>query len=333
MDEPAGWRPAALNNGWTYCDRVRAGEQSSRLSDVLANSYRHSFSATWQQRLARGEITLNGLACPEDVEVKAGDWIRWQRPPWVEAAVPDQWEVVHDDGDLLVVNKPSGLPVMPGGGFLAHTLTSLLERRSRSVGEALVPKPIHRLGRFTSGLQVCARRPETRAALSKQFRPDGDCRKTYLALTQRLERLQQGQTLVIQTDVVERQHPLLGWIWGPEPITQEPLRKRLSAHSSVKLRERRETGDLVEVLIRTGRPHQIRIHLSQQGCPLLGDPLYQSNQGLCATATPGDGGYQLHAWRLEGLRWPLQKLLAFEAQPPKCLETRRAQGVTKTIQD
>ncbi|NCG15503.1 MAG: RNA pseudouridine synthase, partial [Synechococcales cyanobacterium H12SWP_bin.12] len=85
MDEPAGWRPAALNNGWTYCDRVRAGEQSSRLSDVLANRYRHCSSATWQQRLARGEITLNGLACPDDVEVKTGDWIRWQRPPWLEA--------------------------------------------------------------------------------------------------------------------------------------------------------------------------------------------------------------------------------------------------------
>ena len=215
---------------------------------------------------------------------------------------------------------------MPGGGFLAHTLTSLLEWRSRSEGEALVPKPIHRLGRFTSGLQVCARRPETRAALSKQFRPNGDCRKTYLALTERMESLQQGQTLVIQTDVVERQHPLLGWIWGPVPPTPEPVRKRLSAHSSVQLRERRETGDLLEVLIHTGRPHQIRIHLSQLGCPLLGDPLYQADQGLTATATPGDGGYQLHAWRLEGLRWPPTKQLSLHAQPPKLLGVQDGAG-------
>ena len=293
MAEPAGWRPAALNNGWTYCDRVRAGEQSSRLSDVLANRYRHSSSATWQQRLASGEITLNGFACPDDVEVKTGDWIRWQRPPWVEAPVPDQWEVIHDDGDLLVVNKPSGLPVMPGGGFLCHTLTALLQPSGA--------KPVHRLGRFTSGLQVCARRPETRAKLSAQLRSHGEIRKTYQALTERIPNLEVGQRLIISSDIVERQHPLLGWIWGPEPSIEERFRRRLSAHSEVELLERRTDGDFVAVTIKTGRPHQIRIHLCQINAQLKGDPLYLKDQSISPTSTPGDGGYSLHAWKLENL--------------------------------
>ena len=85
-------------------------------------------------------------------------------------------------------------------------------------------------------------------------------------------------------------------------------------------------GDLVEVLIRTGRPHQIRIHLAQLGCPLLGDPLYQADQELSATATPGDGGYQLHAWRLEGLRWPPTQWLSLDALPPKLLRDQNGAG-------
>lgn len=317
MAGPSGWRPAALNNGWVYCDRVRAGENGRLLSVVMAERYRHSSEQTWLQRVAAAELSCNGVTLDKDRILAAGDVIHWQRPAWLEATIPDQWETIHDDGDVLIIDKPSGLPVMPGGGFLLHTLTALLERKSRSIGEALAPKPVHRLGRFTSGLQVCARRPDTRAELSKQFRPEGGCRKTYLAWTRRVESLKQGQTLMVTSDVVERRHPLLGWIWAPEPKISEPLRKRLSAQTAIQLRERRDVGDLLEVLISTGRPHQIRIHLAQMGCPLLGDPLYLSDQELCATATPGDGGYQLHAWRLEGLRWPSLKALSLHAQPPK----------------
>ena len=157
--------------------------------------------------------------------LQRGDELIWQRPPWVEPAIPDQWETIADDGDLLVINKPSGLPVMPGGGFLQHTLTALLEPTGA--------KPVHRLGRFTSGLQVCARRPETRAQLSRQMQPQGGCRKTYQAWAQRIPALELGQHLAITTPVVERQHPLLGWIWGPRPdspsgvaapAAQRPLR-------------------------------------------------------------------------------------------------------------
>jgi 23S rRNA pseudouridine1911/1915/1917 synthase len=207
---------------------------------------------------------------------------------------------------------------MPGGGFLQHTLTALLEQGSRDAGEAMVPKPVHRLGRFTSGLQVCARRPQTRALLSAQFRPEGRCRKVYQAWSAPVAHLQPGQALPISTDVVERSHPLLGWVWGPEPPEEEPVRRRLSAHSEVRLLERTDVGDRLEVAITTGRPHQIRIHLAQLGSPLLGDPLYLFGRRLAATSTPGDGGYRLHAWQLEGLitDGPLGVGLCLEAPLP-----------------
>ena len=288
-----GWRPAARNAGWAHHDRVLRHGEGEWLSQWMANRYQHSDAAVWLGRIAAGELHRNGELLRGDTHLVSGDEIRWQRPPWLEEAIPDQWDTIHDDGDLLVINKPSGLPVMPGGGFLEHTLTALLA----STGA----KPVHRLGRFTSGLQVCARTAATRAALSKQFRPDSRCQKIYQAWAHRVEGLEPGQSLVVSTDVVERQHPLLGWLWGPEPQNKEPTRKRLMAHSTVRLLERCAAGDRLEVTIRTGRPHQIRIHLAQLGSPLLGDPLYLLNRKISDHATPGDGGYGLHAWRLDGL--------------------------------
>ena len=123
----------------------------------------------------------------------------------------------------------------------------------------------------------------------------------YQAWSQRVPGLELGQCLTVSSDVVERPHPLLGWIWGPEPLGDAPIRKRLSARSELELLERTAEGDRLQVTITTGRPHQIRIHLAQLGSPLLGDPLYLRNREITATATPGDGGYRLHAWRLSGL--------------------------------
>ena len=301
VSTPQGWRPQAFNQGWTYDDQVGPREAGQLLTVLMSRRYTHSSAQQWQQRLEQGELLRNGERLSGDVLVERGDRISWQRPPWQEPAVPDQWQVICDDGDLLVLNKPSGLPVMPGGGFLQHTLASLLEQRSRAAGEERVPKPVHRLGRFTSGLQVCARRPETRAVLTRAFSPAGGCSKLYLAWSHRVEGLESGRPLVVETDVVERAHPLLGWIWGPEPSADEPLRRRLTAQSELTLLERHAHGDLLQVEITTGRPHQIRIHLAQVGSPLLGDPLYRADRRLDPQATPGDGGYQLHAWRLKGL--------------------------------
>jgi 23S rRNA pseudouridine1911/1915/1917 synthase len=316
---PVGWREAALNQGWIYRDRVAAGQSGQLLSAWLAARYRHSPVSLWLERLQLGELSLNGQVLWADAVVANGDRIEWRRPPWREPAVPEQWNTIHDNGDLLVINKPSGLPVMPGGGFLVHTLSHQLVLWSREQGEPLAPKPVHRLGRFTSGLLVCARRPESRAWLSRLLRDstaDGAasaCRKVYRALTEPLPPdWPLGESREVTVAIGRHPHPLLGEIWcAADPSVATALPSR----SCFTLLERRPESCLVEVAIATGRPHQIRIHAAAIGSPLVGDPLYRPGGGASDQSLPGEGGYHLHAHRVQ-LASPAREPLHLEAPPP-----------------
>ncbi len=317
--------PAALNRGWTYRDRVAPPEAGLRVSAFYAARHRHSQQAVWRQRLAAGEIECNGRILHGDGPLLAGDRLAWHRPPWREAAVPAAWQVVHDDGDLLVLDKPAGLPVLPAGGFLEHTVLRLLERR-HAEDPAGLPRPVHRLGRFTTGLLVCARQAASRAWLSARLREStaagfaggapADCRKTYRALLQPGGlALAPGQSLRFQGAIGRRPHPRLERIWcaGAEDRPGD-----LPACSTLTLLERHPAADLVAVTIASGRPHQIRIHCAALGAPLLDDPLYLPGGGARPMALPGEGGYRLQAWRLE-LRRPGGGRLALEVPQPLAL--------------
>ena len=309
----SSWRPAALNAGWTYRHRVQPNEQGQSLLVLLSSRWHHSSPATWAERLAAGELSCNGTVLRRDQDAVTGDELIWERPPWLEPAVPDQWSVIHDDGDLLVINKPSGLPVMPGGGFVAHTLTALLADGAR---------PVHRLGRFTSGLLLCARSSSSRARLSAQLREhqvgSDALTKEYRALAHPNPQLHGQQQLEVTSRVMRHPHPKLGWVWGPQ--WDGPARG-LAARSSLTLLEIRPEADLLQVRIHSGRPHQIRIHLAWLNTPLLGDPLYLGEGRINPEATPGDGGYLLHAHRLEGVQHQGAEL-AFTAEPPRLLQAR-----------
>ncbi len=309
----SSWRPAALNAGWTYRHRIQPSEQGQSLLVLLSSRWHHSSPSRWAERLAAGELFCNGTVLRSDQDAVNGDELIWERPPWREPAVPDQWTVIHDDGDLLVINKPSGLPVMPGGGFVAHTLTALLADEAR---------PVHRLGRFTSGLLLCARSSSSRARLSAQLREhEGDSdalTKEYRALAQPNPQLHGQQQLEVTSSVMRHPHPKLGWVWGPQ--WDDPA-QGLAARSSLTLLEIRPEADLLQVRIHSGRPHQIRIHLAWLNTPLLGDPLYLGEGRINPKATPGDGGYLLHAHRLEGVQHQGAEL-AFTAEPPRLLQAR-----------
>ncbi|MEY3750004.1 MAG: hypothetical protein RLZZ186_423 [Cyanobacteriota bacterium] len=307
------WLPAAFNGGHAYRDRVHPPAPS--VLTFYAERYTHSDWAVWRERLAAGEIWRNGQPLLADAALAAGDRLVWHRPPWQEAAVPvlSEASIVFDDGDLLVLNKPSGLPVLPAGGFLQHTLLAQLQAWAPEA------RPVHRLGRFTSGLLVCARRAESRAWLSAQLRESTSaragraCRKLYRARTEPLPAdWAVGEPRLVATPIGPCAHPLLGQIWAAVAAGDAGA---LPSRSTFTLLARQRESCLVDVEIATGRPHQIRIHAAALGAPLQGDPLYGAGGLARPDVLPGAAGYLLHAHRLT-LSPPAAPCLELEAPAP-----------------
>jgi 23S rRNA pseudouridine1911/1915/1917 synthase len=248
-----------MNNGWTYRERVDRASVDQSVLEYYVQKYRHSSVVEWRSRIELGQVLLDGKQTTPETILRSGQWLTYHRPPWQEPTVPLSFEILYQDADLAIVSKPSGLPVMPGGGFLEHTLLWQLKQAYPQD----TPIPIHRLGRGTSGLLLLARSPLAKSNLSQQMRDRQIC-KIYRALASGVIT---SDHLIIERAIGKIPHPTLGYIYA---ATADGL----YAYSEAQVIERYANSTLLEVKILTGRPHQIRIHLAAEGFPLVGDPLY-----------------------------------------------------------
>ena len=287
-----------LNDGYAYRSQVQRGGVS--VLDFLVEAFRHSPREVWAQRLEAGELQLDGVAVRVDVPLTAGQTLVWHRPPWPEEEVPLHFDVLFEDAGLLAVSKPAGLPTVPGGGFLKHTLLSLVRERWPAA------TPLHRLGRGTSGLVLFSLNSLSGAALLADWRAQR-VRKVYLALACGVA---VADTFEIRTPIGPVPHTKLGEVFAASPAGK-------GSHSVARVLERRVNSTLFEVEIFTGRPHQIRIHLASIGFPLVGDPLYVSGGVPLPDALPGDLGYYLHAWHLTFTHPTAGQPMTLTAPPPE----------------
>jgi 23S rRNA pseudouridine1911/1915/1917 synthase len=296
-----------MNQGWTYTDHLPSTAAGQSVLDYYTGQYPHSAREQWQARIEQGQILLDGQRVTQQTTLKAGQTLTYHRLPWQEPSVPLDFEVLYEDEDLWAIAKPSGLPVLPGGDCLEHTLLHQLRRRYPEE----TPVPVHRLGRGTSGLMLIAKSRAAREGLSAQFRARS-LSKIYRAL-------------IGPTDLPERftcHYPIGKLPYAPMGYLHAHVPNGLDAHSDCHILRRDPNSTLVDVSILTGRAHQIRIHLAAAGYPLLGDPLYEAG-GLPAagsSAIPSDGGYWLHAHRVRFVHPRTGKTLSITAEPPAVLQ-------------
>jgi 23S rRNA pseudouridine1911/1915/1917 synthase len=296
-----------MNSGYEYRERVVPEGNGKCVVSYLAWRFPHTSSAEWETRVLEGRVLLDGWPALPGTAVRQGQMLVWVRPAWEEPCAPLAFAILFRDAHLLAVLKPAGLPTLPGGGYLEHTLLAVLRR---AYPEA---SPVHRIGRGATGLVLCARSDEAARHLASAWRAQG-VRKLYRALV--CGNPSQDRFTV---DAPIGRVPHRYASFQAHAATSDG--KRSTSH--VRVLERRGGVCLVEVEIVTGRPHQARIHMAACGHPLVGDRFYAAGGVPRADARvgPGEGGFLLHSHRLL-LTHPVSgRKLELEAPPPRELAT------------
>jgi 23S rRNA pseudouridine1911/1915/1917 synthase len=305
-----------------------AGE---RLDRWLAQELRELSRARLQALILAGQVRVNDRAVRPSSRLRPGDKVVVTIPkptPATPQAEPIPITIVHQDAQLLVVDKPAGLVVHPGAGVAGGTLVNALLHHVpdlSGVGGVLRPGIVHRLDRGTSGLLVVAKDDRTHRALTRQL-SQRSVLKEYRAIVLGVPRDRHGTvTAPIGRHPVQRKKMAIRKEGGREAITQYEVLEALHAAA------------LLGVRIHTGRTHQIRVHLSWIGHPVAGDTTY----GGTRTAASGRGAVQdalaaltrpaLHAARLAFDHPETGQRMVFESPLPRdlmeLLERLRASAV------
>ena len=285
---------------------VAAAEAGARLDAYLAAHPELALSRSRvQQLIEAGHISVSGHPVKSKYRVQAGDSVHVAVPEPVPSVLEPEaipLDVVYEDADLLVVNKPRNLVVHPAAGHAGGTLVNaLLDHVDDLSGIGGVERPgiVHRLDKDTTGLLVVAKTEAAHRSLTAQIQ-SRELRREYLAL--------------VAGDVAEGSGRI------EAPIGRHPTdRKRMAvqghggreATTHFSVLERFPSYTLLLCRLETGRTHQIRVHLAYIGHPVVGDPVYGPRKGF-----PGLTAQFLHAARL-GLRHPTSgEWLQFEAPLP-----------------
>ena len=301
---------------------VSASEVGKRLDVILAGHLPDCSRSYAAQLIQQGNVHVNQCPCKPSYRARGGDTIAGAVPPPEPVDIvpePIELKILFEDAALLVINKPPGLVVHPAPGHPQGTLVNALLHHCDDLaafrGE-IRPGIVHRLDKDTSGALVVAKTPAAHEHLAGQFKARS-VRKTYLAIVKGAMKVPRGE---IHLPI--GRHPT-----ARKKMSTKAPRAR-SAETHYRVREILRGATLLELDLKTGRTHQIRVHCAAIHHPVLGDSVYGGRQNAEVYTHSGSAPLSreavrrqmLHAWRL-GFFHPLDgRWLTCEADLPEDMQ-------------
>jgi 23S rRNA pseudouridine1911/1915/1917 synthase len=302
---------------------VPESQSGKRLDIVLSEQLPECSRSYAAQLIQERHVLVNGKPCKASYRVRMEDCIAGHLPepePAEYLPEPIDLAILHEDASLIVIDKPPGMVVHPAPGHLSGTLVNGLLCHCPDIaafrGE-IRPGIVHRLDKDTSGVMVVAKTPTVHEHLAAQFK-NRNVRKTYVALVR-------GQ---VQTSRGEINLPIGRHPTARKQMSTVSTRPR-HAETHYRVRERYDGATLLELDLKTGRTHQIRVHCAAMHHPVLGDAVYGGRKygdvGGRAGGAAGIGvriqRQMLHAWRL-GFEHPISgQWQQFEAAMPADMQS------------
>lgn len=284
--------------------------QNGRLDKACSEIFSDYSRSQIKQLIDGGNITVNGKTEKAKYKVKSGDVIRLEEPETKTLELRPEnipLDIVYEDDDVIVINKPQGMVVHPAPGHDEHTLVNALLYHCplSTINGTFRPGIVHRIDKDTSGLLMVAKNDKAHRSLAKQLKDKTNIRE-YVALVHgRIAEDEGTINAPIGRSLKDRKKQAVVKD-GRNAVTHFEVLKRYRDYTFVKC------------ILETGRTHQIRVHMKYIGHPLVGDPLYGPKKTI-----KGNGQF-LHAGKLGFVHPTTGKLLVFDAPLPKifqeCLE-------------
>lgn len=288
---------------------VKKEEENTRIDSYLSRKNEDISRVAIQRLIEEEKILVNGKKVKPSYKIEEKDIITLDEQPPKEISLKAQEipiEIIYEDKDIIVVNKPKGMVVHPANGnpdgTLVNCLMAICKESLSGIGGEIRPGIVHRLDKYTSGIIIVAKNDKAHINMSEQIK-NHEVQKTYLALVKGIVKENEATiNMPIGRSTKDRKKMAVTKN-GKEAITHFKVLKRYNNYT------------LLQVQIETGRTHQIRVHLSEIGYPIVGDTTYSNGKNKWNIK-----GQCLHAKSLKFKHPITGKEMFLEARMPSYFE-------------